>query len=354
MSVTLQGPRTELAAWQSKIEAAWQKSVASVIEVGQLVKKAKEALGVSYSLLETELPFSATVAAFLIKIADNPVLSDPAYQSRLPNGYNTLYQLAQLDEKTLVHQLENGKITPDTTLAVAKSWRASTPETKPKVMPFDETPAASAPNAILEVGSLFITTPNSFDKFEQDLKAFLQRYQGSIVYAHKPDSIAAIHKQQLLAKALQQIAQMESQLNKVTLEELRILEDVAFFLSKSRNQGFKAEIVLNGELVERTALPRDHKDYDRISRLIGSDVVCRGTIRLWCRANQVPCQFVDLKDINKELYVWEQVRLVLQNKDVKGAMRRIKSLVTHGRIPEIKALATHVFGELNRFQNGAS
>lgn len=41
--------------WKHRIEDAWQKSVASVIEVGKLIKQAKEELGASFSLLETEL-----------------------------------------------------------------------------------------------------------------------------------------------------------------------------------------------------------------------------------------------------------------------------------------------------------
>lgn len=92
----------ELAGWRNRIELAWQKSVASVIEVGKLVKQAKTELGVSYSLLETELPFSSTVAAFLIKISEHPVLSNPAYFPKLPNSYNTLYHLTSVDETQLV------------------------------------------------------------------------------------------------------------------------------------------------------------------------------------------------------------------------------------------------------------
>ena len=81
--------KRELANWRKRIETAWQKSVESVIEVGKLVQQAKEELGASYSLLETELPFSSTVAAFLIKIVEHPVLSNPKYFPKLPNKYNS-------------------------------------------------------------------------------------------------------------------------------------------------------------------------------------------------------------------------------------------------------------------------
>ena len=69
MNTIVISSQKELAEWRTRIESAWQKSVQSVIEVGNLVKQAKEPLGVSYTLLETELPFSSTVAAFLIKMA---------------------------------------------------------------------------------------------------------------------------------------------------------------------------------------------------------------------------------------------------------------------------------------------
>ena len=135
MSTMVSTKENELTEWRTRIESAWQKSVQSVIEVGNLVKQAKEQLGVSYSLLEAELPFSSTVAAFLIKIAENPVLSNPTYHSRLPNGYNTLYYLASVDEKQLVQQLESGEITPNFTVANAKLLRDLLPSkasSKPK------------------------------------------------------------------------------------------------------------------------------------------------------------------------------------------------------------------------------
>lgn len=111
----------EVDQWRASIESAWQKSVQSVIEVGRLVKQAKEELGSSYALLETQLPFSSTVAAFLVKIAERPVLSDAQYYSKLPNGYNTLYYLASVDEETLKEQIDKGEVTPNFTIANAKA-----------------------------------------------------------------------------------------------------------------------------------------------------------------------------------------------------------------------------------------
>lgn len=130
--------KNELDDWRSRIEAAWQKSVESVIEVGRLVQQAKTELGASYSLLEVELPFSSTVAAFLVKIVENPILSDPQYFNRLPNSYNTLYHLSSIDNDELVKQIEDGVITPDYHLSSAKKLKS---QPQPKCSRISNTPS---------------------------------------------------------------------------------------------------------------------------------------------------------------------------------------------------------------------
>ena len=42
MNTVVISSQKELAEWRNRIESAWQKSVQSVIEVGNLVKQAKE------------------------------------------------------------------------------------------------------------------------------------------------------------------------------------------------------------------------------------------------------------------------------------------------------------------------
>jgi hypothetical protein len=170
MNTVVLSSQKELEDWKIRIESAWQKSVQSVIEVGNLVKQAKEQLGVSYTLLESELPFSSTVAVFLIKIAENPVLSNPTYHARLPNGYNTLYYLASVDEKQLVQQIENGEITPNFTLASAKSLREALPK-----KPTSTTAVPKKPKTVTyEVGSISIAAPDNVEQFQKDLTKLLK------------------------------------------------------------------------------------------------------------------------------------------------------------------------------------
>ena len=347
---TVISSQSELAVWRSRIESAWQKSVQSVIEVGNLVKQAKEQLGVSYTLLETELPFSSTVAAFLIKIAENPVLSNPTYHARLPNGYNTLYYLASVDEKQLVQQLESGEITPNFTLASAKLLR----EALPKKTAITPAVPKKLKTTLYEVGSVSIAAPNNVDQFQKDLEKLLSKYSGAITHTHKDSSLSDWHNKKLLNQALEKISEYESDLNTtVSLENMRILENACFYMSKDRNKKYKVEVVRDGELVERVAIPNDYKDYDSLSKLLGVENITRGEIEKYCVTNKIPNQFTDLKSMDKEIYLWEQARLILEKKDIKGATKRLNDMSSRSKFSNIRELGKVIIEELNRFSNRA-
>lgn len=347
MSTEIISSQKELTAWRQRIEAAWQKSVASVIEVGKLVKEAKETLGVSYSILETELPFSSTVATFLVKIAENPVLSNPNYHARLPNSYNTLYHLAKVDQKQLIKQLEKGEITPDFTLKSAQSLREALPSKNNKT----NNSSKRKKIAEFEVGTLFISNIENIDQFQNDLNKLLLKYSGTINFTHKDTSIAEQHRIQYHKEVCDLIRTSEKELKNISYDQLRMLEDAAHFLTKERNQKTKAEIVVKGELVERVCLPEDYKDLKKIRRLLGIEHVTRGQLQKWCIENKVPNQFTDLSSMDKQLYIWEQARLITEKKDIKGGIKRLNSLATRSTVPHIKKLAQQVLKEVSRFDN---
>lgn len=349
MNAVVLASEKELSKWKTRIEAAWQKSVQSVIEVGNLVKQAKEQLGVSYSLLEAELPFSSTVAAFLIKIAENPVLSNPAYHSRLPNGYNTLYYLASVDEQELVNQIESGVITPNFTLESAKVLRTALPKKTATTKGAEK----KAKAITYEVGSISIAAPSNTEQFQADLEKLLSKYSGKVTYTHKDSSLADWHRKIVHQQACEMISKSEAELNNISYEEIRMLEDAAHFLAKEKNQKRKVELVINDELVMRTCLPDDYKDLARIRKLLGVEHVTRGVLKKWCIDNKVPNQFTELSSMDKELYIWEQVRLVCERKDVKGGMKRLRDMASRSTIPNIKSLAQQALEEVTRFENKA-
>ena len=103
--------------------------------------------------------------------------------------------------------------------------------------------------------------------------------------------------------------------------------------------------------MKRKGLPDDYKDKSKIAKLIGKEEITSGHIAEWCKENKVPNQFLDMKSMDKEFYLWDQVRLIIEKKDVKGGIKRLKDMGSHGRIPEIKALAQKLLKEITRFDN---
>ena len=335
--------KNELGDWRSRIEAAWQKSVESVIEVGRLVQQAKSELGASYSLLETELPFSSTVAAFLIKIVENPILSDPQYFNRLPNSYNTLYHLSSIDNDELVKQIEDGVITPDYHLSSAKKLKSQSSSTSDKTNN-EET------KSLYEVGKIQIEKIEDLDGLKNDLDKLLKKYNGSISYSKNKESLYEHCHNQLLQQSLQKIVELEKTLNNVSLDQLRMLEDAADFLSKDTKSTVKKEVEDGDKKVMRSCLPDNYEHLKDLQNLIGKKDIFKKEIRQWCIDNKVPNKFTELRSIDKDLYVWEQVRLVLEKKDVKGGMKRLEYMGKGSSRPNIKELSNTVLHEINRFK----
>ena len=347
MSTGLIRKQSDLTEWQSRIASAWQKSVASVIEVGTLIRQAKKELGISYHLLEAELPFSSTVAAFLVKIAENPVLSNPSYHARLPNSYNTLYHLTSVDPKTLAKQIEAGEITPNYSLSSAKNLRSRSPKPSAKSV----TAPKSRKVITYDVGTLSVIAPTNVEQFQKDLSDLCAKYNGYVTHTHKEHSLAEWHRQLIHKQALVKIAKCEAEFKDISLADIRMLEDAAHFMTKDRNQKTKAEVIVKGEVVSRTCLPEDYKDFKRITKLLGRKEITRGFLKHWCIENKVPNQFTELTSMDKELYIWEQVRLITERKDSKGGLKRLGDLASRSTIPKIKALAQTALAEVTRFEN---
>jgi hypothetical protein len=102
------------AEWATCIRAAWQKTVASIIETDELLIEARHALppGSFADMVRNELPFTLRTAQRLIQIADHPLLSNATHVSRLPASWGTLYQLSRLPLTALEQYIEDGRINP--------------------------------------------------------------------------------------------------------------------------------------------------------------------------------------------------------------------------------------------------
>jgi len=103
-----------------QITEAWQKSVASVIETGNLLAQAKKDLehGEWLPMIESDLPFETKTAQRLMIIARHPLIGNGAHAHHLPASWMTLYELTKMDKKlgegALEKRISDGKITPKT------------------------------------------------------------------------------------------------------------------------------------------------------------------------------------------------------------------------------------------------
>jgi hypothetical protein len=101
--------------WCNRIESAWDASRESTIEVGRLLIAAKEELphGEFGKMLESELPFSGRTAQRLMRIADDPRLTNTTHASLLPTSWSVLYELSRLRNDEFERHLAVGAIRAD-------------------------------------------------------------------------------------------------------------------------------------------------------------------------------------------------------------------------------------------------
>lgn len=108
-------PGAPVRAWVTRITACWRGSVELILEAGRLLTAAKELLphGAFGQMMDAELPFSASTADRLMKIAADTRISDPAHVQYLPPSWGTLYELTKLDDVRFKRGIADGTIHPD-------------------------------------------------------------------------------------------------------------------------------------------------------------------------------------------------------------------------------------------------
>lgn len=102
--------------WAERITEHWSRSVASLVAAGRDLCAAKASLGHGTWLqMVAQLPFGVRTAQFLVRIAENPVLSNAIHGSHLPASYRTLGVLASINPKHLEEAIVAGSVTPELT-----------------------------------------------------------------------------------------------------------------------------------------------------------------------------------------------------------------------------------------------
>jgi len=112
--------------WQfhaERINAAWGKQVASIIETGRyLIEAYDEMERASFeAMVQQKLAFGPSTARKLIVIAHHSILC--AHVHKLPPSWGTLYELTKLPIEVLREKLKNGDISPKLERREVARWR---------------------------------------------------------------------------------------------------------------------------------------------------------------------------------------------------------------------------------------
>ena len=101
--------------WADRISQCWRQTIESVIKTGQMLAKAKVALGhgAFTAMIENDLPFGARTAQQLMKVAADPRITNPKHASLLPSSWATLHELTKLDDKQFKSRIKDGTIKPE-------------------------------------------------------------------------------------------------------------------------------------------------------------------------------------------------------------------------------------------------
>ena len=311
--------------WKDQILDAWQTSVAHVIKTGLLILQAKQDLGVSYRELEQALPFSASTATYLIKIAEHSVLSNPIYQKSLPNSYSTLYQLTQVDEELLINEINSGTITPTFRLEDAKKLKRSNRTSKRSGG--RKSKKHSKPQYAF--GSISIGDLTDYKGFRDELLDLLKKYDGSVHYTLKKGSVGEWHFKQVSDKAEAEISTIELELRS---KEFLILEKIIKLKEYLRNNERSLEkrtVEIEGRKYLVPCLPYEHPNYTDFSELLETtDIALKHVDRFW-RSNHLSRVDSDRRLKEYRVKIWE---LVLEFCEAKGDKSILKKLqkIYHG------------------------
>lgn len=102
------------AKWAELICKAWQESIPSIFETGNLLEASKAELGHGawLPMVREDLPFSKQTANKLMAIADNDSLRNDAHVRHLPVSWGTLYELTRLTPEQFDAGIKSGAINP--------------------------------------------------------------------------------------------------------------------------------------------------------------------------------------------------------------------------------------------------
>lgn len=114
---------TRVTYWADRVRTELRRSVESIVSAGLDLMDAKQELGTIVEVARV-VGISKSQAHYLMQIASHPVLSTRV--DDLPTSWRALAELAQAAPEELERWIEDGVLTPDTTVKAAHDLVAAT------------------------------------------------------------------------------------------------------------------------------------------------------------------------------------------------------------------------------------
>ena len=330
----------QIDKWQVRIEAAWGKTIENVINLGRLLNEAKAELGVNYKELEKRLSFSPGKISMLTRIADHAVLSNPNNYSKLPIGYNTLYQLTLVQDQILEEKIKTGDITPKLTLSEAKTLRMQSEGQSSNSV-------KEKPVTYFDVGKIRISVVTDLSSFQDELHQLIAKYQGSMSYSTNDKSIAEYYRECLHTQAINEVKTLDPGI----IRTISALEEVILYLLDKNTQKTKETGRYSKySHIKARFLPHAHSRYAVLKNLLKKDDIDLLGIEQWSRQNNIPNSMIDASEINSDVYVWYLVQQITDKNPNRMAKKRLEDIATNCTAENIKELAVSQLSAISRFE----
>jgi hypothetical protein len=122
--------------WAAEIIAAHKQSIEGILKMGRTLIAAKDQLahGTFLKMIEHDLPFDATTAQRLMKIARDSRIAKAARAQLLPIAWGTLYELSKLPDAEFNKAVSSGAINPKMTREQARTVRVKLTDTSVRMV----------------------------------------------------------------------------------------------------------------------------------------------------------------------------------------------------------------------------
>ncbi len=217
-------------SFADRISSTWKTATNSIIETGRLLVEAETNMSeLEYMELIGQLPFSQSTASKLMVIGQTPHLQEVS--ESLPPHWTTIYELAQLDEQSLLTGIEDGWISPSTERDEVIQYKNRDSSQNEPVSIDDKTPPTFSKKSRPSVFGRILVSDNfdldRIDELEEELNQLCDKY--SVEY--EPDGSKSgptkFKRDRLAKETTDWLVKREKTYNSAKLapRELQILED---------------------------------------------------------------------------------------------------------------------------------